>query len=68
MAERHASINDRPIGQVERLFRWPQRPRPLEHLGLSELGLEPLHHLKVSQPVGCDSSSAPERSNDLQAS
>lgn len=28
MAERHASINDVPIGEGERLFDWPQGPRP----------------------------------------
>ena len=39
MAERHASINDRPITEAERLFRWPQGPRPTDHPGLSELGL-----------------------------
>lgn len=39
MAERHASINDRPIAEAERLFLWPQGPRPADHPGLSELGL-----------------------------
>ena len=39
MAERHASINDLAIEEAERLFRWPQGPRPSEHPGLSELGL-----------------------------
>ena len=39
MAERHASINDLAIDEAERLFRWPQGPRPSEHPGLSELGL-----------------------------
>jgi nuclear transport factor 2 (NTF2) superfamily protein len=39
MAERHASINDLAIGEAERLFRWPQGPRPAEHRRLSELGL-----------------------------
>jgi nuclear transport factor 2 (NTF2) superfamily protein len=39
MAVRHASINDLPIAEAERLFRWPQGPRPQEHPGLSELGL-----------------------------
>lgn len=39
MATRHASINDRPIQAHERLFHWPQGPRPLNHPGLSELGL-----------------------------
>jgi len=39
MAVRHASINDVPISEEERLFRWPQGPRPLEHPGLGELGL-----------------------------
>ncbi|MGR3455401.1 nuclear transport factor 2 family protein [Pseudooceanicola sp.] len=28
MAERHASINDVPIGEGERLLDWPQGPRP----------------------------------------
>ena len=39
MAERHASINDVPITEAQRRFRWPQGPRPAEHPGLSELGL-----------------------------
>jgi hypothetical protein len=39
MAERHASINDLPIEEHERLLRWPMGPRPDEHPGLSELGL-----------------------------
>jgi uncharacterized protein len=39
MAERHASINDVPITEAERLFRWPQGTRPAGHPGLSELGL-----------------------------
>ena len=39
MAVRHASINDLPITEAERLFRWPQGPRPADHPGLSELGL-----------------------------
>jgi nuclear transport factor 2 (NTF2) superfamily protein len=39
MAVRHASINDVPIAESERLFRWPQGPRPADHPGLSELGL-----------------------------
>jgi nuclear transport factor 2 (NTF2) superfamily protein len=39
MAVRHASINDRPIAETDRLFRWPHGPRPADHPGLSELGL-----------------------------
>lgn len=39
MRERHASINDLPITEAERLFRWPQGPRPAGHPGLTELGL-----------------------------
>ena len=39
MAVRHASINDRPIAEDERLFHWPHGPRPADHPGLSELGL-----------------------------
>jgi nuclear transport factor 2 (NTF2) superfamily protein len=39
MAERHASINDVPIDAADRLFHWPQGPRPTEHSGLSEMGL-----------------------------
>jgi uncharacterized protein len=39
MRERHASINDLPITEDERLFRWPLGPRPAEHPGLTELGL-----------------------------
>ena len=40
MQRRHASINDVPIAESERLFHWPvPGPRPEEHPGLSELGL-----------------------------
>ncbi len=39
MAERHASINDQPITDADRLFRWPLGPRPADHPGLSALGL-----------------------------
>lgn len=39
MAVRHASINDRPIQAHERLFHWPQGPRPAGHPGLGEMGL-----------------------------
>ncbi len=38
MAVRHASINDVPIADADRLFHWPQGPRPVEHAGLTELG------------------------------
>ncbi len=36
---RHASINDLPIKEADRLFRWPLGRRPDDHPGLSELGL-----------------------------
>ncbi len=39
MAARHASINDVPIDESERKFRWPQGRRPDDHPGLTELGL-----------------------------
>jgi len=39
MRARHASINDLPIAEEQRLFRWPQGRRPDDHPGLSELGL-----------------------------
>jgi nuclear transport factor 2 (NTF2) superfamily protein len=39
MHHRHASINDLPIKDSERLYHWTQGPRPLEHPGLSQLGL-----------------------------
>jgi nuclear transport factor 2 (NTF2) superfamily protein len=39
MRNRHASINERPITEAERLFRWPLGRRPDYHPGLSELGL-----------------------------
>lgn len=39
MRERHASINDLPIEESERLFHWPQGRRPDNHPGLSDLGL-----------------------------
>ena len=39
MRLRHASINDLPIAEFERLFHWPQGRRPDGHRGLSGLGL-----------------------------
>lgn len=39
MVRRYASINDRPILESERKFRWPLGRRPDDHPGLSELGL-----------------------------
>jgi nuclear transport factor 2 (NTF2) superfamily protein len=39
MQVRHASINDLPISELQRLFHWPQGRRPDDHPGLSELGL-----------------------------
>ncbi len=39
MAQRHASINDLPIADSERRFRWPLGRRPDDHPGLSDLGL-----------------------------
>ncbi len=39
MQNRYASINDLPIQEEDRLFRWPQGRRPDDHPGLSDLGL-----------------------------
>jgi len=39
MARRFACINDLPISEAERKFRWPLGRRPDDHPGLSELGL-----------------------------
>ena len=39
MLRREASINDVPIRENDRLFRWPLGPRPTDHPGLSDLGL-----------------------------
>lgn len=39
MRKRFASINDLAIARSERLFNWPQGPRPEGHPGLSDLGL-----------------------------
>jgi hypothetical protein len=39
MAVRHASINDLPIAEADRKFRWPLGRRPDDHPGLSDLGL-----------------------------
>ncbi len=39
MKSRIASINDLPIPESERKYRWPLGPRPAEHAGLSDLGL-----------------------------
>jgi nuclear transport factor 2 (NTF2) superfamily protein len=39
MRRREASINDVPIEEAARKFRWPLGARPLDHPGLSELGM-----------------------------
>jgi uncharacterized protein len=39
MAKRHASINDLPITEADRKYRWPLGRRPDDHPGLSDLGL-----------------------------
>jgi uncharacterized protein len=39
MTHRHASINDLPITEAERKYRWPLGRRPDDHPGLSDLGL-----------------------------
>jgi nuclear transport factor 2 (NTF2) superfamily protein len=39
MQRRYASINDMPIKESERKFRWPLGRRPSDHPGLSALGL-----------------------------
>jgi nuclear transport factor 2 (NTF2) superfamily protein len=39
MAVRIASINDRPIAEADRLYRWPASRRPDDHPGLGALGL-----------------------------
>jgi len=39
MARRFASINDLPIRESDRLYRWPLGRRPDDHPGLSDLGL-----------------------------
>jgi len=38
MCTRHASINDLPISESDRKYRWPIGRRPDDHPGLSELG------------------------------
>jgi nuclear transport factor 2 (NTF2) superfamily protein len=39
MRLRFASINDLPIAEADRRFRWPSGPRPIDHPGLTDLGL-----------------------------
>lgn len=39
MKRRYASINDLPIPEADRRFRWPLGRRPDSHAGLSDLGL-----------------------------
>jgi uncharacterized protein len=39
MQRRFASINDLPIKEADRKYRWPLGRRPDDHPGLSELGL-----------------------------
>lgn len=38
MANRHASINEQPIREEDRKFRWPPGRRPDDHPGLSDFG------------------------------
>ncbi len=39
MRRRIASINDMPLAETERKYRWPLGRRPDDHLGLGDLGL-----------------------------
>ncbi len=39
MRRRFSSINDLPISEADRKYRWPLGRRPDDHPGLSELGL-----------------------------
>jgi len=39
MRRRIASINDMPIAEKDRKYRWPLGPRPHDHPSLSDLGL-----------------------------
>jgi hypothetical protein len=39
MRRRHASINDLPIAESQRLYLWPAGRRPDDHPGLTDLGL-----------------------------
>jgi len=39
MRRRMASINDLPIAESQRLYRWPLGRRPDDHPGLTDLGL-----------------------------
>jgi nuclear transport factor 2 (NTF2) superfamily protein len=39
MQRRFACLNDMPIQEAERKFRWPSGRRPDDHPGLSDLGL-----------------------------
>jgi len=39
MQRRIASINDLPIGEKDRKYRWPLGPRPHDYPSLSDLGL-----------------------------
>jgi hypothetical protein len=39
MGLRLASINDLPINEFERKYRWPRGRRPDDHPGLTDLGL-----------------------------
>jgi hypothetical protein len=40
MMVRHASINDLPIREEDRKFRWPLGRRPDDHRGLSSFGFQ----------------------------
>jgi uncharacterized protein len=44
MRRRHASINDLPISEAARKFHWDRGgPRPKDHPGLTDLGLQAVH-------------------------
>ena len=38
MAHRHASINEHPVAEADRKFRWPLGRRPDDHPNLSDFG------------------------------
>jgi uncharacterized protein len=38
MTARHACINDLPIAELHRKYRWPLGRRPDDHPGLSHFG------------------------------
>jgi len=59
MRQRFASINDLPIDEAARKYRWPLGRRPGDHPGLSGLGLRSLRYPLKRPPSAASFSRIP---------